>query len=942
MSRAFATVIAWLTFLLVADATFQRSSVNLVKNGYENLVVAIAETVPDMQSAKAIANIKAMFTDASNELFIATQHRVYFRNITIVVPKSWKSKKDYKEATTESFATADIIIDGNERGGMSTRSYGICGKEGLSIRIPKSYLTNDLSTFSSGYGTPGRTIVQEWGHFWWGLGDEYPVRKSGFKSFYFGPNRTIKAVKCGKNMNGRFMDRNTKKNCNISSVTGLPTSTCRFYEDKTNPGVSASLMFYHWIPKVVTFCDSDVNNTASLHNDDAPSKHNEMCKYKSCWQVMRGHKDFHNGNSPVLPASHNTKPTFRIVQGKSKQFVLVLDVSRSMSKQVHGVSRIQKLRQTAADFLLNAVPLNYSVGIVTFSSGAYTVSQLTKITNATVRRHLASKLPSGTGGTTAIGSGLLTGVEVLEANGGSASGGTLILVSDGGENKAPTIRAVTPTLKKKSVTVHTILISNNADAKLVKLAADTKGKSFFDTGSIDTTDLLSAFRSTVNDEDSGSPGAAPVEILLESLWIAGNDVVNKSMSIDSSVGRNTEFTFSYPGTTFTLDVVVISPSGVNYTAGHDTKATKQLTIAINDTEVGLWTVVLRNLGSTSTNTQLLVTSMAPSDDSYPIRLWTHLSHQEVNFKDPSTLKLIVRADLRKGYEPVIGAKVEVQVGSLPWKPMTDDGLGVDEIGNDGFYSAALLQFSGNGKFPVKVRATSKEGDKTQLVVGGGTLSAYLPDGDVDETEPTYEAVGQFQRTKAAGLVKVVNLTPNTDLYALYPFPPAEVRYLRFIAMSYDDKTVTLQWTAVGDYVDQETASSYDIRFSTDIKQLLHFFENATQLDDSDVIKGNLTSPASPSETETFVVRFRPHYLDSTLFFGLKVTHSRGRVSGVSNIVSAAIVYVPPEETYESSGFFTTAVGIACAVAALFLVVIGVALWVVRKRCINGEVAAQQE
>ena len=96
----------------------------------------------------------------------------------------------------------------------------------------------------------GRTIVHEWGHFWWGLGDEYPVRKSGFKSFYFGSNRTIKAVKCGKNMNGRFMDRNTQKNCTVSRVTGLPTSTCRFYEDKTNPGVSASLMFHHWIPKV--------------------------------------------------------------------------------------------------------------------------------------------------------------------------------------------------------------------------------------------------------------------------------------------------------------------------------------------------------------------------------------------------------------------------------------------------------------------------------------------------------------------------------------------------------------------------------------------------------------------------------------------------------------------------------------------------------------------
>ena len=75
------------------------------------------------------------------------------------------------------------------------------------------------------------------------------------------------------------------------------------------------------------------------------------------------------------------------------------------------------------------------------------------------------------------------------------------------------------------------------------------------------------------------------QIILQSLWIAGNDAVNKSVSIDSSVGRDTEFTFSYTGTTFTLDVEVISPSGVNYTAGHETKAIKQMTIAINDTEV---------------------------------------------------------------------------------------------------------------------------------------------------------------------------------------------------------------------------------------------------------------------------------------------------------------------------------------------------------------------
>lgn len=39
------------------------------------------------------------------------------------------------------------------------------------------------------------------------------------------------------------------------------------------------------------------------------------------------------------------------------------------------------------------------------------------------------------------------------------------------------------------------------------------------------------------------------------------------------------------------------------------------------------------------------------------------------------MKLIVSVEVTKGYEPIIGAKVEVQVGSTPWKLMNDNGLG---------------------------------------------------------------------------------------------------------------------------------------------------------------------------------------------------------------------------------------------------------------------------
>ena len=59
MPRGFSAVAACCVLLYLADTALANAlSVKLVNNGYENLVVAIAETVPDSQSATAIARIK--------------------------------------------------------------------------------------------------------------------------------------------------------------------------------------------------------------------------------------------------------------------------------------------------------------------------------------------------------------------------------------------------------------------------------------------------------------------------------------------------------------------------------------------------------------------------------------------------------------------------------------------------------------------------------------------------------------------------------------------------------------------------------------------------------------------------------------------------------------------------------------------------------------------
>ena len=81
--------------------------------------------------------------------------------------------------------------------------------------------------------------------------------------------------------------------------------------------------------------------------------------------------------------------------------------------------------------------------------------------------------------------------KVIENRKFPTQGTEIILLSDG-ESNNPYLHIV-PTLKQKGITVHTISVSQQADADMTKLAAETGGKSYtyLETNSVSFADVLS-------------------------------------------------------------------------------------------------------------------------------------------------------------------------------------------------------------------------------------------------------------------------------------------------------------------------------------------------------------------------------------------------------------------------------------------------------------------
>ncbi|KAJ8027776.1 Calcium-activated chloride channel regulator 4A [Holothuria leucospilota] len=221
-----------------------------------------------------------MFTNASSYLYNATKKRAFFKEVTILIPETWSDDPIYTSPKNATFSGADVIVAGYnprfaQHGENSatpyTKHFEGCGKQAMYIHMT-SYFLLQYRHLEQFYGDYGRVLVHEWGHYRWGLFNEYPdvvTDRRDAKYFYYSDsNRIWEPASCPSGW--RLIP------LKYTGRTGTPYRLCRGNEQvgyefgcttqpsRDQPLVAGSIMHsYLNYPQVVNFCDNWADDQSS-------------------------------------------------------------------------------------------------------------------------------------------------------------------------------------------------------------------------------------------------------------------------------------------------------------------------------------------------------------------------------------------------------------------------------------------------------------------------------------------------------------------------------------------------------------------------------------------------------------------------------------------------------------------------------------------------------
>eukprot|EP00057_Strongylocentrotus_purpuratus_P013847 XP_011668321.1 PREDICTED: calcium-activated chloride channel regulator 4A-like [Strongylocentrotus purpuratus] len=851
-----------LEIFLVGVVTGQKNIINLNDGAYSNLLIAIDKNVPE--DLKIIENIKAMFTSASQRLYLATKQQVYWGHIKILVPNTWSIQSRYQKARNESSQSANILVHNFRDDEPFVDNFAGCGEEGTLIHITPAYI---LGTHyrEDKFGNTDSVLVRTWGYYRWGLFKEHYEGIGGGAPAYDSHDGGTEGTRCSLKIKGNLtMPDGTTFEC-YSNQTGY-NPDCRFVPDTEGQTATASLLFATrdaHIHSIKEFCVDGESDKDIQHNPLAPNLMNRLCGGDSAWKVMRERPtDFQADVPPVF----STAPVFEILQlSPVRSVVLVLDISESMRG-----NKFNRMVAASADYIMSVIPTDSKLGIVVYETESQIRANLTDITDTASRKRLVNALPSAPGHRSRVDFGILSGIEVL---GSYSQGGYILLVSDGGEyhDKIPY-----DNITKSGVIIDTITISNSNYQAMEDLSKSTSGISSICSDIGIGTCLIQAFHSISERHEVGMK-TVPIQIYSSEIIIEPNGFKTIPVVIDAALGKETVITVIWTKNQ-SISVVVTGQDRTQVDSRYYNDTMNRIvSINLPLAQAGLWnvTIIGQRQFDLMDTASVSVTSKPTTQENSPVTVTVLLGSCEVNFTE--TPALAIYAQVQRDYLPVLGADVTAIISfsdtSTTSMTLLDNGSGSDLLKDDGTYSGFFISFTSDGTYNVKVNVIGH--DLAEDRTGNWFAES--------EVEPS------FMRTAWGGVFKVQNYTRNPDDDILRP---SRIHDLEYTSFSYDKSTVTLSWTAVGDDLDKGRASKYELRYSTNYYEVRSNFNTSHEVTQDQLVSGNLSliSPAGVIETVTISLPERGKEI--VYYFAIRAWDEAGNGGDLSNIASLSIRYIP--------------------------------------------------
>ncbi|MCA9322709.1 MAG: VWA domain-containing protein [Planctomycetes bacterium] len=695
--KTFAVAVAMLLMLVVSIPPENvRAGNGSVRTVGTTKFIDFCVSIRFTATAAQITNIQNAFTAANVILADATDGQFQFGNIDIV---------------NNSGASRQAEVWINSGTGRAFATFGKFGVTGEHINL---YYDSNFTSMPSADGD-AYTIAHEFVHHLWGIADEYSGPGAGGTG-------------------------------DCEPTPGSATAEFCLMDNYFTRGGNAGAGTTYTLNELCVSANHDPDTDTFQHNRNM----------QSCWQTIAAHPTRSGtapAGTPTSAAPMVTTPTYRL-PAADRRFMLCIDRSGSMSTQDGGTGTPNRLdfAKQAAKIFVGLSRVGDRIGVVSFSDNVAVNLPITEIMGAGDQAAINAAIDSlATGGSTAIGSGLISSRDQFLSQMDKSCAQTIILLTDGQGNSGPSELTVIPSLVDNGISVISVAIGTNVSASnLQQVSSQTAGKLFLVRNS---ADLLGLFLGLFAESTGGGILArAPIAVTA-----GGTETV--PVMVDSSTNE-VAFAVTWPDSTDDLDLTVRSPSGAVYTLAN-AAGNPDLT-AVSDTnseilvvggasiETGTWMVDVTGITVNTGTAEVAALSDAPGT-----ALGVDTTKPEYTFPEP----VIVQATVRFDGQSVVGSQVSGTFtrpdGSTGPITLFDDGSPAsgDFIAADGNYSALFDSFQGSGLYSFDLNVVNTTG----VVFAGEELFASI--GVPANNFP----VPPFTRFTSASAV--VNGAPNAPLFS---------------------------------------------------------------------------------------------------------------------------------------------------------------------------------